>query len=103
MSGTAGEDSFAVMGPCGAYRRRARSRTICSRHCRSASFFRRREAERTDLGRGGPIRRLGRLGVRHMARGVVMAHNTCLLMAALYADEYLAVQIKRAIGRLDLL
>jgi hypothetical protein len=52
-------------------------------------------------GRGGPIRWLGRFGVRHivvMARVVVMAHRTRLLMAAFYADEYLVVQIKGRIG-----
>ena len=50
--------------------------------------------------------RLGRLGVRHivvMARVVVMAHRTRLFMTALYADEYLIVQIKGRIGRLNML
>jgi len=42
--------------------------------------------------------RLGRLGVWCMAHGVIMAHGTRLLTAALYADEYLAVQIKGTIG-----
>ena len=46
---------------------------------------------------------LGRLGVRHMAHVVIMAHGTRLLTAALDADEYLIVQIKSAIGRLNLL
>jgi hypothetical protein len=41
---------------------------------------------------------LGRLGVRHMAHIVVMAHYTRLLTAALYADEYLVFQIKGTIG-----
>jgi hypothetical protein len=41
---------------------------------------------------------LGRLGVRHMAHVVVMAHGTRLLTVALYADEYLVVQIKSTIG-----
>jgi len=38
-----------------------------------------------------------------MARGVVMAHRIRLLMAALYADKYLIVQIKGTIGWLNLL
>jgi len=33
-----------------------------------------------------------------MARVVVMAHGTRLLTAALYADEYLAVQIEAPVG-----
>ena len=33
-----------------------------------------------------------------MAQVVVMAHGTRLLTVALYADEYLVVQIKSAIG-----
>jgi hypothetical protein len=41
---------------------------------------------------------LGRLGVRRMARVVVMAYGTRLLTAALYADEYLIVQIKGTVG-----
>ena len=41
---------------------------------------------------------LGRFGVRHMAHGVVVAHGTRLLTAALYADEYLVIQIKGTIG-----
>ena len=41
---------------------------------------------------------LGRLGGWHMARVVVMAHDIRLLTAALYADEYLVVQIKRTVG-----
>lgn len=38
-----------------------------------------------------------------MARVVVMAHRTRLFMTALYADEYLLVQIKGRIGRLNML
>jgi hypothetical protein len=33
-----------------------------------------------------------------MARVAVMAHGARLLTAALYADKYLAVQIKTAVG-----
>ena len=47
--------------------------------------------------RGNAIVCLGRLGVRHMAHVVVMAHGTRLLTVALYADEYLVVQIKSTI------
>jgi len=36
---------------------------------------------------------LGRLGIRDMAHGVIMAHGTRLLMAAFDADEYLVVQV----------
>jgi len=46
---------------------------------------------------------LGRLVVRHMAHGVVMAHGTRMLTAAVCADEYLVVQIKGAVGCLNLL
>jgi len=53
-------------------------------------------------GRGGHTRWVGRLGGRYMARGVVMAHRIRLLMAALYADEYLVVQIKRMVGWLNI-
>ena len=38
-----------------------------------------------------------------MAYIVVMVHGTRLLAAAFYADEYLVVQIKSTIGRLNLL
>jgi hypothetical protein len=40
----------------------------------------------------------GRLGVRRL---MVMGHDIRLLMAALCAEEYLAVQIKDTVGRLD--
>ena len=36
-----------------------------------------------------------------MARVAVTAHGTRLLTAALYADKYLAVQIKAAVGSLN--
>jgi hypothetical protein len=61
----------------------------------------RRHAESSLIGGRGvenAIVRLGRLGVRRMAHVVVMAHGTRLLTAALYADEYLVVQIKGTIG-----
>ena len=45
-----------------------------------------------------PENALGRLGVRHMAHVVVVAHGTRLLTVALYADGYLVVQIKSTIG-----
>jgi hypothetical protein len=46
---------------------------------------------------------LDRLGARHMAHVMVMAHGAPLLTAALCADEYLIVQIKSTIARLNLL
>ena len=46
---------------------------------------------------------LGCLGIRRMTHVVVTANGTRLLTATLYANEYLAVQIKGAIGRLNLL
>jgi len=44
---------------------------------------------------------LSRLVVRHMARVVVMAHDTRMLTAAICADEYLVLQIKRPVSWLD--
>ena len=41
---------------------------------------------------------LGHLGLRLMAHVVVMTHGKRLLNAALYADEYLVLQIKGTIG-----
>jgi hypothetical protein len=38
-----------------------------------------------------------------MAHVVVMAHGTRLLTTALYADDYLSVQIKGTVGELNLL
>jgi hypothetical protein len=55
-------------------------------------------ADRRGRGTEKAIVWLGRLRVRHMARVAVMAHGTRLLTAALYADKYLAVQIKAAVG-----
>ena len=46
---------------------------------------------------------LGCLGIRRMTHVVVTSNGTRLLTATLYANEYLAVQIKGAIGRLNLL
>jgi hypothetical protein len=55
-------------------------------------------ADRPGRGAENAIVWLGRFGVRHMAHGVVVAHGTRLLTAALYADEYLVIQIKGTIG-----
>ena len=55
-------------------------------------------ADRPGRGAENAIVWLGRFGVRHMAHGVVVAHGTRLLTAALYADEYLIIQIKGMIG-----
>ena len=63
------------------------------------SFAAARLSGSTWSGRGGHIRWLGRLSVRHI---VVMFHDVRLLMTAVYADEYLVVQIKRMVGWLNI-
>jgi hypothetical protein len=57
----------------------------------------RRAADLPSRGAENAIVWLGRLGLRHMARVAVMTHGTRLLNAALYADKYLVLQIKRTI------
>lgn len=57
-----------------------------------------RRVARQSIAKRRSVARLGCLGVRYMAHAVIMAHGTRLLAAALYADEYLVVQIKGVIG-----
>ena len=65
---------------------------------RAASFFSPGGADRPSRGAENAIVWLGRLGLRHMAHVVIMTHGTRVLNAALYADEYLILQIKGTIG-----
>src|SRR5674476_671352 len=67
------------------------------RHC--IAFFRRREVERIDVVGARRTYSLARPpSVRHI---VVMFHDVRLLMTAVYADEYLVLQIKFAVGWLN--
>lgn len=100
MSGTAGGGSFRGDGTV----RRAPARGLIADNLQPSLQVRfvlsppRGAADLPSRRAVNAIVRLSRLRVRHMARGVVMAHRICLLMATLYAYEYLIVQIKSTIG-----
>ena len=103
MSGTANEGSFRGDGTV----RRVPAQGLIadnlqpSLHVRFVPSPPRSGADRSGRGAENAIVWLGRFGVPHivvMPHVVVMAHRIRLLMGALYADEYLVVQIKGTIG-----
>ena len=100
VSGIAGEGSFRGDGTV----RRVPAEALIAENLQPSLQVRfvlsplRGGADRLGRGTENAIVWLGRLGVRHMARSVVMVHRTGLFMATFYADEYLVVQIKGTIG-----